>query len=177
MRTEYIFKEEMRHLLAALMPANRLALEVSLETGLRIGDVLRLKTDAIASRFSVQEEKTGKRRRVFLSADLLERCKKMAGPVYVFSNRLDGRRHRTRQAVWKDLKRVCRIFRLHMNLAPHSCRKIYAVEAYKRYGGDMKKVQKLLNHDNEAVTMLYCLADELTRRRNSGMMKRTEARV
>lgn len=87
-----------------------------------------------------------------------------------FRTGIDRAQARTRQAVWKDLKRIAGLFRLHMNLAPHSCRKIYAVEAYKRSGGDVKKVQKLLNHDSEAVTMLYCLADELTKRRNSGKM-------
>lgn len=45
MKSGYIPKGEAQHILAALQPANRLALELSLHTGLRIGDVLDLKTN------------------------------------------------------------------------------------------------------------------------------------
>ena len=38
---------------------------------------------------------------------------------------------------------------------------------FKVSDGDLKKVQRLLNHDNEAVTMIYALADALTARRLS----------
>ena len=85
MRSEYIFKEELQHVLAALSPENRLACEISLTTGVR-------------------------------------------------------------------------------HVSPHSCRKVWAVEQYHRTG-DLKKVQKLLNHSSEAVTQLYALADVLTERR------------
>lgn len=42
---------------------------------------------------------------------------------------------------------------------------MWAVNAYRESGGDLKKVQKLLNHEAEAVTMLYAMADRLTERR------------
>lgn len=168
MRSEYAFKGEVEHILAALMPENRLACEVSLATGFRIGDVLRIKAEDVRKeRFSVQEQKTGKRRRVRLPNALRERCAAFAGPVYVFTGRLDGRKPRTRQAVWKDLKRVARLMRLDVNLTPHSMRKVYAVEEYHRCG-DLKRVQKLLNHSNEAVTMIYAMADEQVRRMRGG---------
>lgn len=173
MRSEYVFKNEVEHILAALMPENRLACEVSLATGLRIGDVLRLKTEDIQKeRFSVQEQKTGKRRTVRLPVALRNRCAAFAGAVYVFTGRLDGRKPRTRQAVWKDLKRVQRLMRLDVNLTPHSMRKVFAVEEYHR-SGDLKRVQKLLNHSNEAVTMIYAMADEQVKRLRGGSVKRS----
>lgn len=165
MKADYYFKKEVEHLLAALMPQNRLALEVSLATGLRIGDVLVLKVEDVRKgRWTVQEHKTGKRKVIKLNKTLQAACLAIAGPIYVFTGRLDGRQHRTRQAVWKDLKRVAALFHLKVNLAPHSMRKIYAVEQYHK-SGDLKRVQKLLNHENEAVTMLYAMADEQVRRR------------
>lgn len=164
MRTQYIDRREMSHLLAALTPPNRLALEISMSTGLRIGDVLNLKSDQLAQRFFVRELKTGKSRRIYLPGELLDRAKSMAGKIYVFENRLDYRKHRTRQAVFKDLKRVSKAFGIHENIAPHSARKVYAVEAYKRSGGDLKKVQRLLNHESEAVTMIYAMSDQLCKR-------------
>jgi site-specific recombinase XerC len=56
------------------------------------------------------------------------------------------------------------MFRLKENIAPHSARKVYAVEAYSR-SGELARVQKLLNHESEAVTELYAMADALTSRR------------
>ena len=159
--------QELKHVLAALTPPNRLALEVSMATGLRISDVLGIKTDQLRSkerRFTVRELKTGKLRRLRLSEELHERCLSLSGRLYVFEHRNDWKRHRTRQAVWKDLKRAAWLFRVKGNIAPHSARKAYAVEAYKRAGG-LARVQRLLNHENEAVTALYALADELTSRR------------
>ena len=49
MRSEWIPKGEIEHILAALMPENRLACEISLFTGLRINDVLSLKTAQVES--------------------------------------------------------------------------------------------------------------------------------
>jgi len=168
-RSDYVFKEEMQHILAALTPANRLACEISLCTGLRIGDVLQLKREQVQQRFTVQEQKTGKRRVVRLPVELVDRCKQQAGPVYVFSNRLNGRKPRTRQAVWKDLKRAASMYRLETrrNVSPHSLRKVWAVEQFHR-DYDLKRVQKLLNHSGEAVTMLYVMADQMAARRKKG---------
>lgn len=152
----------MGHLLAALMPANRLALEVSLRYGMRIGDVLALKTqDVEKGNFTYVEEKTGKRRRVHFSPDFATELLRQSGRVYVFQGRNNWRRHRTRQAVYKDIRRIGKAYRLK-GVSPHTARKCYAVERYKRYGHDIKRVQRLLNHSSEAVTMLYALADELT---------------
>lgn len=164
MRSEYIFKEELRHVLAALSPENRLACEISLTTGLRLGDVLNLRADQIKERVTVRELKTGKNRAVRFPPELLDRMAKLSGKVYVFEHRYDHRRHRTRQAVFKDLKRAAALFKVPVHVSPHSCRKVWAVEQYHRTG-DLKKVQKLLNHSSEAVTQLYALADVLTERR------------
>lgn len=170
MRSEYIPRRELEFLLSALMPENRLALEVSAHTGLRINDVLSLRTEKLAQRFTVREQKTGKFRRVFLSNELLERCRVNAGKYYVFEGRLDRSKHRTRQAIFKDLKCTARRFKLRLpeeyrgrNIAPHTARKIYAVEAYARTR-DLKKVQRLLNHSDEAITLLYALADQMVAR-------------
>lgn len=170
MRSGYIVREELSHVLGALMPANRLICEISAATGLRVGDVLALKTEQVESgrRFSVHEQKTGKVRRVYLPEDLHKRALRMAGHRYVFEGRLDGRAHRTRQAVYKDLMRAAGLFRLKEHISPHTCRKVWAVNAYKASGGDLKRVQKLLNHESEAVTIIYAMADRLAERRKGG---------
>ncbi len=169
MRTDYLDPAEMQHVLAALTPPNRLAVEISMATGLRIGDVLQLRTEQVEhspdGRMTIREQKTNKTRRVRLPKELHQRALRMAGRRYVFEGRLDERRHRTRQAVHKDLQRAAKLFRVRGCIAPHSARKIYAVEQLRRTGS-IARVQELLQHSSEAVTMVYALADELTRRKH-----------
>ena len=170
MRVEWARDEIVKIILAALMPPNRLACEVSLATGWRIGDVLSLTTDSIRraatnqGRISIQEAKTGKRSRRTLPKSLIDRLLAQAGTVYVFPGRLNGRCPRTRQAVYKDIRRVAAALRLGRHLGCHSMRKVYAVEQYHQAGGGKRgldRVQALLNHSSEAITMIYALADEL----------------
>lgn len=172
MRTEWIPKGEMEHILSALYPHNRLACEISLATGLRINDVLALTPEKVKKqRFTIREEKTGKTRFIRLPTELVKRCLAGAGQHYVFEGRLNGRTHRTRQAVYKDLKRVSEAFNVKKNIAPHSLRKIYAVEEYEK-SGNLKKVQKLLNHSSEAVTILYAMANVIRARKNFEKVKK-----
>lgn len=166
MRSAWVKTEELSHILAALTPCNRLACEIALATGLRIGDVLQLKSEMVtrSCRFTIQEQKTGKRRRVYLPRALWDRACSMAGPIYVFSGRCNGRKHRSRQAVYKDIRRAAALFRLSEVVTPHSLRKAWAVDKLEETGS-LKKVQKLMNHESEAVTMLYAMADRLEQRK------------
>lgn len=170
MRSEWIPKGEMLHILASLSPENRLACEISLATGLRINDVLALTPQKVRKqRFTIREEKTGKTRLIRLPKELVNRALACSGQHYVFEGRLNGRTHRTRQAVFKDLKKSAKNFGVKENLTPHSLRKVFAVDEFVRSGGNLKRVQKLLNHDSEAVTMLYALANQVGKRKRFEM--------
>lgn len=160
MKTEYLLEREVWRVLAALTPENRLVMRVALHTGLRVGDVLALKPEQLAQQFWVTEAKTGKRRRVNLPRELLRELKLEAGKTWVFEGRCDKSKHRSRQAVWADVKRAAKAFRLPQNVGPHSFRKVYAVRLLEQYG-DIAKVRRALNHSSESVTMVYALADKL----------------
>lgn len=170
MRSGYIVREELGHVLGALMPPNRLACEISAATGLRLGDVLAMTRQQVeqGQRFTIHEQKTGKTRKVYIPKDLHARALQMAGHRFVFEGRLSGKKHRTRQAVYKDLMRAAALFRLKEHISPHTCRKVWAVNAYRNSGGDLRRVQKLLNHESEAVTVIYAMADRLAARRTGG---------
>lgn len=174
MRADYVNSDSFEHILSALMPPNRLALIVSLCTGLRIDDVLSLKTETVKKeRFTIKEMKTGKARKIRLPKNLRIKLLQQAGRIYVFEHRLDFTKHRTRQAVNKDLKRACELFRVSgVNVTPHTARKIYSVGEYKQTCS-LKRVQELLNHSNESVTILYAMADELTAREVKKSKKKT----
>lgn len=156
MKTDCMLKKEIDLVLSALTPQNRLVMRVALHTGLRLGDVLALRTAQLQPHFWVTESKTGKRRQVGLPQPLLSDLRAAAGEVWVFEGR-SPEKHRTRQAVWKDVKRAAKAFRLPANIAPHSARKNYAAELLEQLG-DFEKVRRALNHSSDAVTMIYAMA-------------------
>lgn len=164
MKTEYLFEKEVDNVLAVLTTKNALVMRVALHTGLRVGDVLALRTEQLAPRFWVTESKTGKRRQVGLPEPLLSDLQEQAGGVWVFPGR-NGRKPHTRQAVWKDVKRAARALRLPQNVAPHSARKVFAVDLLQKYG-DIERVRRALNHGSAAVTLIYALADQQLQSKN-----------
>lgn len=171
MRSDWVDPALLDHILAALTPANELALRVSMATGLRIDDVLHIKAQQVerGQRFTVIERKTGKKRRVYIPELLYNDMLRQSGRYYVWENRLDARYPRTRQAVWKDLKRAAKLFRVSdsLNVTPHTARKVYAVEAFAKYGR-VDKVRDLLNHGDEGITALYLMSEALTARKLAG---------
>lgn len=170
MRTDWVKKDTFELLLTALMPENSRVLRLAVATGLRIGDCLSLRTDVlrVTNRPTIKEQKTGKTRRIYIPKALHDELLRNAGRYFVFEGRIDPKKPRTRSAVYKDLKRVARLYRLdgakiRENIAPHTARKIFAVEEYKQTKS-LEKVQKKLNHSDKSVTLLYALADELSKK-------------
>lgn len=161
MTTEYLVWREMEHVLAALTPANRLICRVCVATGLRVGDVVQLRTEQLAPQFWITEQKTKKRRRVNLTNNLLAALRAQAGREWVFEGCRDPKHHRTRQAVWRDVKRAAKAFRLPQNVGVHSLRKVYAVEQLKKSRGNLAKVQRVLNHADICTTMIYAMSYQL----------------
>lgn len=171
MTTDYLLHRELGKVLDLLTPGNRLVMEMVISTGLRVSDVLALRREKLGRQFWVTEAKTGKRRRVNLSADLLNRILEASkGSAWAFPGRQPGK-PRTRQAVWHDVKRAQRAFRLPYNVGTHTGRKVYAVELLRKHG-DIQRVRRALNHKDVSVTALYAMADVLTERRLSERQKR-----
>lgn len=159
MRTDWIPHDDMSVALRLLMPSNALVMETCLVTGLRVSDVLSLNVVQLfrGQRIKVYEHKTGKYKTVRLPKKLHEKLKNQAGVFWVFEGCRDPLKHRTRQAVWHDLKRAAKALRVRGNLAPHSARKIYAVQVYKEHG--LAAAQKALNHDRPETTLIYLLSE------------------
>ena len=166
MRSGWLSCDELSHVLAALTPANRLACEVAMATGLRIGDVLSLTPQQLSHgrRITVKEQKTGKARKVYIPAQLHERMIAQSGRHWVFEGRSDARKHRTRQAVWYDVRRAAAALRCKEHISPHSTRKAWAVDRFHSCG-DLRQVQQEMRHSSPEITMLYAMADVLQERR------------
>jgi integrase len=160
MRTSYLNPTIYNRIYGVMQYPNALALRVSLETGLRIDDVLSLRpSDLTGQTVRGIAEKTDKPFRKVLSRDLSQRLRQISGKYFIFEHRTDPKKHRTRQTVWKDVKKAVNILHISGNIAPHSARKTYAVELFRDSG--INEVQKELQHDRLSTTMLYAFADVL----------------
>ena len=111
MRSDWLQGDSMGHVLAAMMPENRLVMETCIATGLRASDVLNLRTERLRQRMTVRELKTGKTRRVYFPRELYLRLVGNAGKIWVFEGRTDYTKHRTRQAVYRDVRRCAAFFK------------------------------------------------------------------
>ena len=162
MRTDYLNPQLYNRLYSCMTYENVLALRVSLETGLRIDDVLSLRASQIVRRtICGTAEKTGKPYKKTISADLAKRLAALTPNKggYIFPHRLDPMRHRTRQAVWVNMKKAAVLMGVKLNAAPHSARKTYAVEMFKDKG--LEQTRKELQHDKISTTMIYAFSDML----------------
>lgn len=156
-RSEYLPPECWREMYRVMQRANVNALRVSLETGMRIDDVLSMRPDDLrGDSFSYVAKKTGKRGRAKLSLDLRRELSAGCGQLWVFPGR-DPNRHRTRQTVYKDVKKAAKLLGVEGQISPHSARKTFAVELRKTSG--VAEVQKALQHADVETTNLYAFAD------------------
>lgn len=174
MTTEYLYRQEVDRVLAALMPQNQLIVRLMLHTGMRLSDALQLRSEGLSTSGWYTEGKTGKRRRYGIPKPLLEAIMEQSGPEWAFPGRKRGT-HKTRQAVWRDIKRAARAFRLPQNVGAHSMRKVYAVRLMKKYG-KLERVQRNLNHASASVTTVYAMADLLLDRKLKDRERRRKGR-
>ncbi len=162
MRSDYVNSDALRLLTNSMQYENGLALRVSLETGLRIGDVLKCRPwDLKGCKLAYTAEKTGKSGVKTLSKRLASALRRICGNDWIFEGRGKTKSgHRTRQAVYRDLKRVCKRLGVEGQISPHSARKSFAVADFHEHGLD--HVKKELQHDDTGVTLLYALSDVLS---------------
>lgn len=165
MKSEYIDPDKLKFILDLMMPDNANAVRVSLITGLRIGDVLALRQENIDQSGAVHTvcDKTGKPFEGEIPSGFACELKRRAGKdsVWLFPSPSPRRigKPRTRQAVWRDIKRAAKICAVPRNVTPHSARKVYAVDKFKKNG--LEAAQTSLQHDRLATTLIYAFSDQI----------------
>ena len=163
MKSDYINPEGLELILGVMQEANALAVRVSLETGLRIGDVLSLRRESVeqSEHITVIEAKTGKEKEITLKARTRAAVLALAGDgEWAFPSPMHNGQARRRQTVWRDVKKACRLCSVRLNITPHSARKVYAVKQFKSKG--LEQTKSALNHDNITTTLLYAFSDIIT---------------
>lgn len=157
MRADYLKPQTYTRVFFLMQYPNVLALRLSLETGLRIDDVLTLRPSNLhGTNLTFIAKKTGKPGKKKISTTLAREIKANSSAEWLFPGRKKGT-HRTRQAVWRDVKKAAKALKLDENVSPHSARKTYAVQLRKEEG--VAAVQKELQHTHSDTTLLYAFAD------------------
>lgn len=164
MKSKYIPPKELEAIKNALGADLWLPFEVSLVTGLRIGDVLKIRPcDFITgNRLVYVAEKTGKRGFAKLPAALIGQLQKNSRCTrWCFPSPKNPQKHLTRQAAHARIKKGAKMAKIsNFGISPHSFRKNFAVGLY--HDTDIGTVKNALQHTNNTTAQIYALADWLT---------------
>mgnify|MGYP002702041003 CR=1 FL=1 len=160
LRSEFLERGEFVRLISQMPETYKVALLLSLETGLRISDVLGLTFSQVLWGAPVRERKTGKTVVLdvpaYLKAALwgwwLDRQREL-----VFESKKAPGRPVSRSTVYRWVRRVAQDEKAHVS--PHTARKIFAVERFRECGS-LEQVQEALRHDRPETTALYALSDK-----------------
>lgn len=174
-KSRYLDTEEINAIRGFLSPSEWLPLWVSLETGLRIGDVVAIRRRALRTDgIHYRAQKTGKCGVAPIS-DELRKALPTRG-IWLFPSPRDRARHITRQTAWARIKRGAKAAGVDLSgVSPHSLRKSFAVELYRVRG--FKAVQDALQHRNAATTEIYSFADWSTGENASKPLKRKDLQL
>lgn len=160
MKSRFLEKNELKSLQGAIDEIAFLPLLVSLETGLRIGDVVSLKaSDLKKDGLHFVAKKTKKRGIAKISANLRKKLQfNSQNSKWLFPSPYKSGAHLTRQTVWARIKRAGESAGVDLDgLSPHSMRKVFAVELYRKKG--FKAVQEALQHSYASTSEIYAFAD------------------
>lgn len=157
MRSKYIDEDELDELRGNLDKAAWLPLWVSLETGLRVGDVVKIRRSALKEDgIHFRAQKTRKAGVAKISAELR---RNLAGRgTWLFPSPYKSGEHITRQCVWARIKTAAKRAGIDpKGISPHSLRKVFAVEICREKG--FKAAKEALQHTNGLTTEIYTYAD------------------
>ena len=158
MKSKYLDIPEVKKLQAVMDREAWIPFWVSLETGLRIGDVVKLrKANLKPDGLHYKAQKTGKNGVATVSAELRAELSRKRGK-WLFPSPYKPGQHITRQCAWARIKAACERAGIDPDgVSPHSLRKVFAVELYRDKG--FKAVQEALQHNSAATTEIYSFAD------------------
>jgi integrase len=134
---------------------DQLIFDFSIETGLRISDILKLRRCNIAKAMEIRESKTMKYKIVEISDELLSKLPKgfaLGRYPYAFNSPRTLYKPLHRSTYHRHLKKVAE--ELHVEFSAHSARKLYAQNVF-RETRNIFAVQKALNHKYITTTCKY----------------------
>ena len=138
---------------------NYLLFVLGINTGLRIGDILKLKVQDVRNKTHIilKEQKTGKTKKFFINSVLREALdryiKNMSDHEYLFQSRNGTNQPLSRSQAYRVLNKAGETAGLD-NIGCHSTRKTFGYHHYKQYK-DVALLQELFNHSAPSITLDY----------------------
>ncbi len=137
---------------------NHVMFLLGINTGLRIGDLLKLRVrDVTGTHIVIREQKTNKTKRVLITSELRKELesyiRNKPSNEYLLRSREGQNRPITRSMAYKVLRQVATEFRLQ-EIGCHTMRKTFGYFFYQQYK-DVALLMKLFNHSSEKVTLRY----------------------
>jgi len=130
--------------------------QLAVESGLRISDLLNLRVKDIASRMTVYETKSRRKRTFTISHELLRDLSYLTdckiNSDYVFQSERDSKKHVHRSTIHRQIKKALKW--LDFDASAHSARKLYAKTIFNE-SGSVECVQRALNHQKLSTTFAY----------------------
>lgn len=154
--------EEIRNMREALAQTNAadrnlLLFNIGINTGLRIGDIVKLRIEDVKGRSSVRilEGKTSKARTVYLNAimaDIADYLSDKANEGYLFPSRKGDKHITTTQAyrILASAGEACG----YDYVGSHTLRKTFGRHYYDRTK-DVATLMEIFNHDSQSTTKRY----------------------
>ncbi|MGG0260688.1 site-specific integrase [Bacillus mycoides] len=137
---------------------NYILFVMGINTGLRIGDILKLKVgDVQGSHISMREMKTGKQKRIQITSSLKRELRwfnegREIGE-YLLRSRKGKNRPIGRSMAYKILKSTAAEFGLN-EIGTHTLRKTYGYHMYMQTK-NIALLMEIFNHSSEKVTLRY----------------------
>lgn len=164
MRSKYLEEKEIEALKKHLR-GDWLPYQIGIETGLRVGDIAKLRWEDIQGReIAFVAQKTKKSGIAYITeetARLLRSLRRKTASLWVFPAPSNNGIHISRQVLWKRIKSACKGCRINADgISPHSFRKVYGVREYRAHG--LAAAQAGLQHTDISTTEVYTMSDWLT---------------
>lgn len=144
--------------------------KVGILTGIRIGDMIKLKVGDLRGRASytyLPEKQSHKKRAHEITLPLPEelrqvvaaRTKGRSDEDWLFPSRVSTgggfERHITRQQAYDDMQEIRKLCRIRQRVGCHTMRKTFGYHYYQETG-DIANLMVWFYHESEATTLIYC---------------------
>lgn len=131
---------------------------LGINSGLRVGDLLNIKTSEIQGKHvvSLREGKTGKRRTIHLGNiynELNAYIGTLDGAEWLFPSR-KGQNPITRVQAYRQLNKAAQMADMPDGIGTHTLRKTFGYWHYKQFR-DIAELQNILNHTHPQITLRY----------------------
>jgi len=147
---------------AAKRKRDRVMIELGFNSGLRIGDILKLKVKDVKDNhhITINEEKTTKNRKIKLNPKVKELIEEyieeeeLSGEDYLFQSRKGDNKPISKTQAYRIIKEIGDKLGLDIRIGTHTLRKTFGYFHYRRFK-DIAQLQTIFNHSTPRQTLDY----------------------